>query len=85
PVKGYDMLLQVASRVLTDNPQWKWSICGDGDATIKKQLEDFVEKNDLQGRVILHDKVSDMSSIYRDSAIYVLTSRNEGLPLVLLE
>lgn len=83
--KGYDYLIKIAEKVLSQHSDWVWDICGEGDSQIKDQLENFIQKNQLEEKLILHGNVKDMSKIYSDSSIYVMTSRFEGLPLVLLE
>lgn len=83
PEKNYDTLARIAEKVLRLHSDWKWYIYGDGETfqTIRDQV---VSKN-LEDRLILKGEVADVSEIYHQAAIFVLTSRREGLPLVLLE
>lgn len=83
PIKGYDKAIEVASKVLPRHPDWKWVICGDGPE--KNHLEHLIEKYHLQGQVVLLGTVNDMEEQYKKAAIYVMTSKMEGLPMVLLE
>ena len=39
PEKGYDLLAQLAQRVLPKYPDWQWDIYGTGSLTIKSALE----------------------------------------------
>lgn len=83
--KGYDMLVQVAAKLLEKLPDidWEWDIYGQGDMFegIKQQIENA----GLSDRVHLLGVTAHMSKHYRGHAIYVLTSYREGLPLTLIE
>lgn len=81
--KGYDNLVEVAKKVLKKHEQWKWYIYGDGDTF--SEIEQQIKREKLDKQVILKGEVSDVSSIYGQAAMFVLTSYREGLPLVLLE
>ena len=52
---------------------------------IRKYLEKIVDENNLKERVFLLGKVEDIDQKYRDSSIFVLSSRYEGYPNVLME
>ena len=64
---------------------WKLQIIGDGSE--RKNLEQFVEKNQLQNRVIFYGtKTSEeILELLRSSKIFGFTSLKEALPTVLLE
>lgn len=64
---------------------WKLQIIGDGSE--RKNLEQFVEKNHLQDRVIFYGtKTSEeILELLRRSKIFGFTSLKEALPTVLLE
>ena len=81
--KGYDLLIQVAKKVLPQNPQWEWHICGDGESF--KEIEAMVKAEGLEKQLILRGNVQNISDMYHHYAFLVLTSYREGLPLVLLE
>ncbi|EGG80610.1 hypothetical protein HMPREF9477_00069 [Lachnospiraceae bacterium 2_1_46FAA] len=81
--KGYDILVEVARKVLGKHEDWKWYIYGNGDTFF--EIEQQIKKEKLDKQVILKGEVSDVSSIYGQAGIFVLTSYREGLPLVLLE
>lgn len=83
PEKGYDMMLDVAEKVLKKHTEWRWVVYGTGETFSQVQKE--VSERNLEGRVILKGEVKDVSGIYKQAAMFVLTSRREGLPLVLLE
>ena len=83
--KGYDYLSKVAIRVLSKFPDWQWDIYGSGDERIKKDLIVELEKVGVRSQVNFMGNVKGTENIYPNHGIYVMTSRYEGLPLVLLE
>ncbi|CGG67284.1 glycosyl transferase [Streptococcus pneumoniae] len=83
--KGYDLLSKVAIQVLLNNPDWEWDIYGSGNDQIKQNLITALDKGGVLSRVHFKGNVKGTENIYPGHAIYVMTSRYEGLPLVLLE
>ena len=81
--KGFDLLVEVAVKVLPNHPDWQWVILGEGED--RSVLERKIHNAGLDKRLVLKGQVDDMDSYYRQSAMFVMTSRFEGLPLVLLE
>ena len=81
--KGFDIAVEVAKMVLDKHPDWKWLFYGDGVEfnNVKKKIENY----NLCRNIILCGRVSDLEKKYREAAMYVMTSRNEGFGLVLLE
>lgn len=81
--KGFDYLLEVAKKLKENNNRFKWLILGEGelhDELIKKQKE-----YNLEDYVQFVGKVHNVDDYYDKADFYVLTSRNEGFGLVLLE
>ena len=81
--KGYDLLLHIWSEVEKKFPDWSLSIYGMGNQSQYSQLM----KNlgiDAQ-RCLLNGPVNDVSKIYGESSVFVLSSRFEGFGLVLAE
>lgn len=83
PEKGYDYLVEIAEKVLKQHSDWKWYIYGNGETF--SDIQGRIETKHLKDRIILKGEVSDVSKIYGQAALFVLTSKREGLPLVLLE
>ena len=77
-------LLEIFKKANVSN-DWKLQIIGDGSE--RKNLEQFVEKNQLQDRVIFYGtKTSEeILKLLRRSKIFGFTSLKEALPTVLLE
>lgn len=82
-VKGYDLLLEVAKNVLKKHEDWKWTIIGDG--ILKEEIIKKVKEYNLEKQIIIKSKIKDVSSYYKNSEIYVNTSRSEGFPVTVLE
>ena len=83
PEKGYEMLVDVAKEVFKDYSDWQWYVYGNGETF--EQIKKKIQEENLESNLILKGEVSDVSRIYGQGALYVLTSYREGLPLVLLE
>jgi glycosyltransferase involved in cell wall biosynthesis len=81
--KGFDRLVDAFSRISGKYPEWKLCICGSG--TQEGRLKEQIERMDLSDRVILPGSVSNIQDYYRNASIFALSSRAEGLALVLLE
>lgn len=82
-IKRFEMLVPIGKIVFAKHPDWQWYLCGDGPE--RESLESAVREAGLSGNIIFCGSVKDMEPMYRGSAMYVLTSEMEGLPMVLLE
>ncbi len=85
--KGYDILVDVANKVHTKHPDWTWDIYGseDFDKSYTDLIHNKVKEYGLEDFVRFHGLKKDMLNYYQNSAMMVMTSRREGLPMVLLE
>lgn len=83
PVKGYDFLLEVASKVCRAT-DYTWHLYAMGENEYKQEFMKQLEQENIPNFVV-EKPVPDVSGIYASSKIHVLTSRNEGLPLSLIE
>lgn len=81
--KGFDFLIEAARELKNDFPDWKFEIIGNGeDGCLLKNL---ISKFTLENYVILSQPTKDVVSLYKSSSIYCMSSRWEGLPMVLIE
>jgi GalNAc-alpha-(1->4)-GalNAc-alpha-(1->3)-diNAcBac-PP-undecaprenol alpha-1,4-N-acetyl-D-galactosaminyltransferase len=80
--KGFDILLEIFSKLANDYPDWGLVIAGSGDPG---SFSSMISKSGLNKRVFFTGEVSDIQTLMRKCSIYALTSRWEGLPMVLLE
>ncbi|HGY90518.1 MAG TPA: glycosyltransferase [Planctomycetes bacterium] len=86
PVKDVPGFLRVFRRILSGTRRPVTAlIAGRGDDALERRLHDQVDALGLQGRVRWLGAVDDVTSVYRACDVLVLTSRNEGSPLALLE
>ena len=81
--KGFDMLIEIAKDILSEYPQWKWIVLGEGED--RAFLEEKIREYDLQEQVLLKGNVDNISEYYEKAGIFVMASRFEGLPMTLLE
>lgn len=82
-IKGTDLLAGVVPKVLKKYTDWKWLVLGDGE--LRGLLEEVQEREGLKERLVLTGRVQNVSEYMQKAQIFVLTSRSEGLPMVLLE
>jgi len=81
--KGFDILINAFSIFAKVNKEWKLDIVGEGPE--EDMLRSLIVKHNLEERIVIHPFTSDIGKHYSQGSIYVLSSRWEGLPLVLLE
>ena len=81
--KGFDMLVDVAKIVFDKHPDWQWDIYGDGpeEDTVRRLI---IEKG-LENNVKLMGRTNKMNELYKEYAMYVMTSRFEGFAMVNIE
>lgn len=81
--KGFDLLLLAWEKVLMEKSDWILRIVGDGD--MRPELEKLISERKLDRNVELVPTTQHIESYYKSSRLYVMSSRFEGLPMVLLE
>lgn len=80
--KGFDLLLDIWAKIEEVNSDWELVIAGDGED--KNLLSEKINELNLKN-VVLLPSTPNVHDLYDQSAIYVMTSRFEGFPMVLLE
>jgi Glycosyltransferase len=81
--KGFDLLLQAFAGVTTEFPDWKLIIYGEGSQ--RNYLEQLRDQLDLREYVQFRGVTDRPLDVMRDASIFVLSSRYEGFPNVLLD
>lgn len=81
--KGHDQLLTAFSKIHHLYPKWGVEIVGDG--ILRNTLELLAEELQLKDKVYFHGNLQNPFNVLRQSDIFVLPSRVEGFPNVLLE
>lgn len=82
-IKGYDFLLQAWLKVIKYAPDWQLKIVGEGEE--RASLSQFIADNNLADSVELVGNTDNVQKYYEQAAIFCLSSRFEGFPMVLLE
>lgn len=81
--KGFDELIAIWAKVYQYHPDWKLDIFGHGP--LQSELQEQIDRLGLGQTVRLCSPVKDIEKEYCQSALSVMTSRYEGLPMTLLE
>ena len=81
--KGFDILIKAFSIFAQNNTSWTLDIVGEGPEEL--YLRELIKENNLEQRVIIHPFTNDIGYYYSNASVYILSSRWEGLPLVLIE
>ncbi len=82
--KGFDNLISFIEPILKSNPDWILKIIGGGD-TGKNHLKNIAINLNITEQVVFAGFQSNVAEIMDASEIFILSSRYEGLPMVLLE
>lgn len=82
--KGFDNLLDIVYEVFKKNPDWSLKIVGSGEIGLN-YLIDKTKKLGLENKVEFTGYREDVKELMAKSEIFVLSSRYEGLPMVLME
>ncbi len=84
-VKDQAFLVRACARLRDGGLDFECAIAGEGPE--RKRLESLIKKTGLEDRVMLlgHVPRRQMDSLYRRADVVVITSRSEGIPLVLME
>lgn len=84
-VKGFDIMLKIWSNINNQFPEWRLKIAGPGSENSICIIKQMINKLNCEDSVILLGQVNDMEYEYSKAAIFALSSRVEGFPMVLTE
>jgi L-malate glycosyltransferase len=83
PVKGVDMFIRAAARLVSEYPWATFHIAGKGEQ--RPVLEQLIGELGLTGRVTLHGAVADVPAFLAGLDVAVLPSHAEGMSNAVLE
>jgi glycosyltransferase involved in cell wall biosynthesis len=83
PEKGVDLFLRAAAGVLSELPLTQFVVVGDGPDQAK--LQALIEELGIGHNALLLGREEDMPAFYASLDLMVSSSRQEGLPMALLE
>lgn len=81
--KGFDDLIKAWKIIAVKYPEWKLDIYGEGP--LKQKMKFQIYEMHLSNHIFLHNPIKNIMKAYMNSGIVLMTSRYEGLPMVLLE
>lgn len=81
--KGYDRLIESWKKVVEKHQDWTLEIYGEGVDRIS--LEKKIKEYNLENTFLLKGITNKIQEKYQQSSIYIMSSRYEGMPMVLIE
>lgn len=81
--KGFDLLIKAFHLFAQHDNEWTLDIVGEGEeeSLYKKLISEY----QLEKRITIHPFTNNIQHFYSNAQVYVLSSRWEGMPLVLME
>ncbi|RVX42528.1 glycosyltransferase involved in cell wall biosynthesis [Nonomuraea polychroma] len=83
PQKGFDLLIPAFAQVVAEHPEWRLRIFGTGPR--KGQLSGLIKQYGLREHVTLPGRTDRLERELTEASVYALSSRFEGLPMVMVE
>ncbi|MDT0345382.1 glycosyltransferase family 4 protein [Streptomyces litchfieldiae] len=83
PQKGFDLLIEAFAETVKEFPDWQLRIFGTGDK--QRELRALIDEHHLYNHVFLMGQTAQLDEEMAKASMYVLSSRYEGLPMVLIE
>ncbi len=81
--KGIDLLIEAFHLFAQKDHDWMLDIVGEGKEEPKYRA--LINKYELKDRITIHPFTNQIQDYYSNAQVYVLSSRWEGMPLVLVE
>ncbi len=81
--KGIDLLIEAFHIFAQKNHDWQLDIVGGGEQ--KETFLNIINRYQLEDRITIHPFTNKIQDFYSNAQVYVLSSRWEGMPLVLVE
>jgi glycosyltransferase involved in cell wall biosynthesis len=81
--KGFDLLIRAYETVAREHPDWVLRIYGSGNAY--DELKGMIGERGLDDHVVLRPRTPKLGEELAKASVYVLSSRFEGMPMVIIE
>lgn len=81
--KNYERLIGLWKSIAIKYPNWELHIYGKEDISLG--LQKLINECKLEDSIFLHQPVKNIQEKYLESSLFVMTSRFEGMPMVMLE
>ncbi|PKV50980.1 glycosyltransferase involved in cell wall biosynthesis [Aquimarina sp. MAR_2010_214] len=85
PVKQFDKLIVAWWHIAQTHPDWRLEIYGKGEEQDVKLLQKMIDDFNIGNQVKLCGETNDLESKMLNSSLYVMSSKTECFPMVLLE
>ncbi len=83
PVKNHRLFLETAQRILQQRPDAYFAIVGDGEDG--DMLRAYAAELEIAERVVFTGWQKDTAAVYSDIDVKVISSKNEGTPVTIIE
>lgn len=83
--KGWDILIKTWGKIADRYPDWTVKIAGNGSDEVFAYLKDLAKEHGVLDRIEFLGFRKDMMDLFNKASIFLLSSRTEGLPMVLIE
>jgi glycosyltransferase involved in cell wall biosynthesis len=84
-IKNFIAIPEIGKIIFPKYPDWCWKIYGDARDEEYEKIQKKIIEYRLENNIVFCGRSNDMETEYQNAAIYVMTSLQEGLPMVLLE
>ena len=82
-VKGFDLLIEAWGIIANQYPDWSLRIVGSGEE--ENNLRNSIKKLKLESNIEMIPTSFDIKTLFLNSSVYAMSSREEGLPMVVIE
>jgi glycosyltransferase involved in cell wall biosynthesis len=85
PVKGFENAIKSWKIVVDKHPDWQLDIFGQGEKEYIDELKEIIKQNNLEENVFINNAVSNLQEKLLEFSLYIMTSKTECFPMILLE
>ncbi|WP_410002925.1 glycosyltransferase family 4 protein [Campylobacter volucris] len=83
--KGFLRLIEIWNLVQKDKKYKDWTLTIVGEGELKDTIKEKIKENNLENSIILKPFTKEIEKEYLNASIYLMTSKWEGFPMVLIE